>query len=320
MRQDFVWYFSYLYGNCFTFNSGFTFNNDEPNEKTPKLRKTIKTVKKIGKKFGLNLELYAGISRDSVFSAKKYGSILFIHNQTSKPESSKGILLRPGSHSEIIIKKNFNSLLPSPYSECQNVDDLEDKTFYKILAASDISYNQQDCFDLCMQQEIIKKCGCYFLEFLKLNQTKPCLTEKEIECAYDNYEKFTEKESSDMCKNQCPLECDSLKYILTVSKADYPSKGYSLFLKNNKIVSDHYDSDFPLTDKELKTDVSSVSIYFNDFSYFETIHSRKMTEIDLFANVGATLGLCIGLSLTSVVQVFDMAFSMVKICLRHYKN
>ena len=155
------------YGNCFTFNSGFTFNNQEPNEKTPKLRKPIKTVKRADKKFGLNLELYAGISKDSVFSTKKYGSILFIHNQTSKPESTTEILLRPGSHSDKIIKKNFNSLLPSPYSECQILETFQDNKFFKILGAANIAYNQQDCIDLCIQQEIIKKCECYFLEFNK---------------------------------------------------------------------------------------------------------------------------------------------------------
>ena len=317
-KKDFIWYFSYRYGNCFTFNSGFTFNSDEPNEKSPKVKVPIKSTKKPGPHFGLNLEIYSGISRDSVFSAKKYGSILFIHNQTSKPETSSGILLRPGSHSSVTVQKSFNSLTPSPYSECQKLDTYDfDRSLYDKLNEASISYNQQDCLDLCMQQEIIRKCGCYYLEFLQLNNSRPCLSTNEIECANAKYETFTEENTVKLCKHQCPLNCDSLKYILKVSRADFPSKGYGVFLKNNKVVSDHYDFDFPLTDHELKTDVSSVSIYFNDFSFFETTHSRKMTEVDIFATIACTLGLTIGLSLTSVVQVFDMTLAMFKICYKH---
>jgi hypothetical protein len=31
---------------------------------------------------------------------------------------------------------------------------------------------------------------------------------------------------------------------------------------------------------------NSVTVYFDDFLYFETTHSRKITEIDLLANIG----------------------------------
>lgn len=80
-----------------------------------------KVIKKPGSLFGLNLEVFTG-SKDSLFSLKQYGAILFVHNQTSLPQSSPGILLKPGTHSDVVVKKSFSSLVPSPYSECQDIE------------------------------------------------------------------------------------------------------------------------------------------------------------------------------------------------------
>ena len=52
------------------------------------------------------------------------------------------------------------------------------------------------------------------------------------------------------------------------------------------MITDHYDKDTELTNKRLKKDVLSVVVYFDDFLYTETTHSRKMTEVDLLANIG----------------------------------
>lgn len=93
------------------------------------------------------------------------------------------------------------------------------RTFYNVLDEASIAYNQKDCLDLCLQQEIIKKCDCYYLELLKLNETKPCLTENEIECSNTIYDQFSVQDSVNFCPLQCPLECESLKYDLTVTTA-----------------------------------------------------------------------------------------------------
>ena len=224
MANNFIWYYSYRYGNCFTFNSGYTFNTTQPDETSIKNEIPIKLVKKAGPLFGLNFEIFTGVDKSS-FSMKTYGAILFIHKQTSKPESkpdSTGvILLKPGTYSDIAIKKSFTTQVPDPYSDCQDLSSFKfDRKYFNILNNEGIKYNQQDCLDLCMQQEIIDKCNCYFLEFFKLdNQTKACLSMDEVNCAYTNYEKFAEKDTVEVCKNQCPLECDSLEYDFTISSS-----------------------------------------------------------------------------------------------------
>jgi len=68
---------------------------------------------------------------------------------------------------------------------------------------------------------------------------------------------------------------------------------------------------------KLKPDLTSVTIYLNYFSLIlKHFIQKKIIEIDLLANIGATLGIC----LTSVVQVFDTAISLIKICVQYCRN
>ena len=232
----FIWYFSYTYGNCFTYNSGFSYNTDALNQYSSKKSVPIKTVKKSGPLFGLSLEIFTGVT-DSLFSLKNYGAILFVHNQTSLPETTSGILLKPGSHSDIVVKKTFSSLVPSPYSDCQNLDLFEfDRSLYNVLDEASIAYTQQDCLDLCMQQEIINKCGCYFLEFFQLNKSKPCLSEYELECASIIYDSFAIKDVVKICEGKCPLECDSQKFEFTISTAGNYFSLNNFFVKKYHIL------------------------------------------------------------------------------------
>ena len=237
LNEEFVWYYSFTYGNCFTFNSGFLYNN----KTLTKSPKSVKIVKKIGYPNQLNLELFTG-ARENKYSLEHYGAIVFIHNQTTKPESMGGILLKPGSKSNIHIRKNFNSLSPSPHSECKDFSSHSfDKTLYNVLKDESIEYTQQNCLDLCMQQEITAKCRCYYLEYLKLNQSYPCLTYDDLKCVDDVYDLFLENDLSPKCQSQCPLECKSLRYEFSVSTISYPSDSYAETLKTFRTVSDHYN-------------------------------------------------------------------------------
>ena len=98
--QDFTWYYSFDYGNCFTFNSGFNST-------------LIKRVSMPGGlEYGLQLEIYSGNQRNNPYSLDSYGSIVFIHNQTNKPDTSNaenGIILKPGTQTNIKITKRFQS-------------------------------------------------------------------------------------------------------------------------------------------------------------------------------------------------------------------
>jgi hypothetical protein len=226
---------------------------------------------------------------------------------------------QPGSHTNVHIRKKFHTYEPYPFSECRDLSTFEfDRTLFNVLVNSSLTYTQRYCFDLCMQQEIIFKCKCYYLEFSMLNHTYPCLSYDELECVNEVYNLFLEKETTLACLSQCPLEYDSMSYESSISTVSYPSDSYIDILKTVKIVSNHYRT--TPTNEQLRQDVLSLSVFFNENTYVHTIQSRKLTEIDLFAIIGGTLSLCFGFSLVSAVQIFDLIFEIIMILIGRDKS
>lgn len=307
LSQEFIWYYSYKYANCFTYNSGIVYSN-ETKQNAP-----LKRILRDGVEYGLSLEIYAG-SREAQYSVEQYGAIVFIHNQSSLPESSSGILLKPGTQTHVVIEKSFNSYTPSPYSECQDFSTLKfDRTYYDTILQASLTYTQSLCLDLCLRKQIITKCNCSYLEFIQIHDSLPCSTDSELECAESLFYSFSYASANDSCssKYHCPLECDSQEYSFTVSTSGYPTIAYAHMLKSSKTISTHFKST-PSID-EIREDVLKLNIYFDTDKYTSISQTRQYYEYDLFANTGGIVNLFHGLSILCLVQVFDFLFEIFMI-------
>ena len=89
--------------------------------------------------------------------------------------------------------------VPSPYSECIDLKSFS-SILYNSIIDSKRAYRQSDCFDLCYQKNVIENCGCYYLQFPKLFDPKPCLTIQELLCASDQYISFIDSNVKKQCK------------------------------------------------------------------------------------------------------------------------
>lgn len=193
--QDFSWYYSYDYGSCFKFNSGF---NSE-NKRTP-----IKYSSKPGEYYGLNLKFVLGQSRNSFSLADSNGLKVFIHNNSFEPLSTDAIEVELSKLTNIRIKKSFTHKSPAPYSDCFDTKK-SNSILYKQITESNKVYRQSDCIDLCSQRYIIENCGCYYLRYPKLFNHSACLNFEEINCAQNSFAKFLEKNIMQVCSADCPL-------------------------------------------------------------------------------------------------------------------
>jgi hypothetical protein len=109
----------------------------------------------------------------------------------------------------------------------------------------------------------------------------------------------------------------------SLSAADYPPRNYyELRLKNKPIIMDLFSREnntknfsFELSKERL----ISLKVYFNDLSYTNFSEKEKVNIVDLIANIGGTLGLFLGVSVLSFVEVFDLMVNCVYICFRHKK-
>lgn len=108
------------------------------------------------------------------------------------------------------------------------------------------------------------------------------------------------------CGKECPLECDSMKYNLHESGSDYPSRLYSKSLINNPVIKSKFANQSDLNYETLKRTMVQIMVYYKDLGYQQYDEVEKTTLPDLAANIGGLLGLFLGMSFLSFVELFDI--------------
>jgi len=160
--------------------------------------------------------------------------IVFVHNSSYlKPSPSDGVYVDLGKVTSIAVRRKFTEKFPSPYSECLDLTSYSSRLYDYLVKTLNQTYRQQDCFELCIQEQIIEQCGCYSLEYPKLsNQVRPCLNLSSYYCI------DTQANAFDAVKCQtreCPRECDSVTYDLSLSCLTNPSLEYTRIVETPKV-------------------------------------------------------------------------------------
>jgi hypothetical protein len=148
--DDFEWYFEPYYGGCFLFNGA--------KSKQPV---GVTSSTKAGSLNGLTLELFVGETSSLLSLDATTGVHLIIHNQTEYPSFYKGLDAPAGFQTNIAIRRVFNSKQPQPYSQCTDDTNLINATYLAMFKAFNVSYNRDDCLNLCFQAYLVAECGCY---------------------------------------------------------------------------------------------------------------------------------------------------------------
>jgi hypothetical protein len=294
--SDFVWSYNLRYGNCFTFNSGYSQSGDKiPLKYTDKAEASL-------------MMIFYLPSSENILSLAEEGLKVFIHNNTFKPYlfSIGGIGLSPSKSYEIIVDRTFVNKHPYPYSECFVLDKF-DSVYYSYIKNLNGFYRQQDCFDLCYQQQIVANCKCYSLYQINMFNATPCLTNEEINCLNVAYNSFKLNENKQDCYSMCPLECDSINYNTYVSSTNFlDQNSISLFKKDRE---NNFTVDFG--ERLLRVD-----IFNSELSYTLISESPKYTILDLYSKLGGFLGLFAGLSMLSAMELFEIAVEMLLVLLK----
>jgi hypothetical protein len=177
--------YSYRYGFCYKFNSGYTSQglSDDSGEASGRVgpQGKIKTTSSPGRFNGLRLELFLGHPDDSFGFEKSRGLFLFVHNSTIDPAiGAEGISLEIGEETNVIIDQINYKKLPSPYSSCiMDVRSMSsfNSDMYRQTIRSMRIYSQKSCLLICFNNYLYSRCHCwditqasiyFFLLILKL--------------------------------------------------------------------------------------------------------------------------------------------------------
>jgi len=296
-ESDFEWMYSPDYGNCYVFNSG---------------KISMKKVYNAGSKYGLNLDLFVGMHEPWEKFYDSTGAVLMINNQTYVSKKSNEILVSTGVQTKISISRTHVYQKPAPYSECSF--DAHTKGFispmYDSLINAKYSYSQQDCIYQCLQHEIETECDCFNPEFIPLLKEFSCFdsnnhtkTLKNILC-YKNVTESFFKNVTGKCKQMCPLECHRAFYTHASLVSDSLSrKKVELDYANNTILTKTLRD---LSLDKLKQSIVKLSIFYDELRYTEIVESERMTLVDLLSGLGGVLGLFLGASLLSFLEIAEI--------------
>ena len=287
-KQDFYWFFDINQGNCFRYSSGLSM----PIEKSTKA----------GSRYGLRLTLFVPKSANRLSTAYSDGLRVFVHNSSIEPTDSDGFYVEPGKASFVAVERTFVSKQPHPYSECKDLSSFSSE-FYDYFKANNKTYRQKDCIFFCFQKRVILNCSCYNLYHPRLFDATPCVSRRQVDCVDRQYGLFKSSEIDEECLSQCPLECESIDYDLTISSAAYPTRNYFEFNK------DYFNGtrDF----EELRSSLYKINIFYPNLGYVELEELPQTSVIDLLSNIGGTMGLYIGISFLSLIEIVEVVLEVI---------
>ena len=255
---DFTYFYNPLYGNCYTFNAAYDNNGRSKKSRTSTLS---------GYYNGLILEFFVGKPSANTLIEYRDGLIVSIQNQTDEPFWQGDTLkASAGSENDFIVKRNFVTKLPAPHGNC--ISDPSVSPYYKFITGIlNNSYSEELCFQLCIQDQIIKTCGCadIFLPKTNDNSTLFCNSFSSINCMKRYINNFSMSDGLRTCKAACPFECFSIEYEVSSHKALYPTLSYI-----DTLFSYSQNQNLNLNYSEVSQAFAKVNVYTQIFKCYKT--------------------------------------------------
>lgn len=231
----------------------------------------------------------------STYAGNRYGLILnlnmnpsslliiSINNRSAIPYTlfNSEIRLATGSLSEFVISRLLTDNLPEPYNRCYKDVSLYagNQTFIKMILKDNRTYSQKECLEFCSYAYYLdnSNCGCKSTVQTVLVSCYVSADEKSRLCTRNFTENFLQDKINEVCAAFCPLECDSLDYSL------------DKFSTHSNVI----------------TNRTSVTVFYNSLKYILISQQAKTLIIDLVPNIGGILGLFIGISFLSFIEIFE---------------
>jgi hypothetical protein len=282
-----------FYGKCYRFNSGLNWTNQSIE---------IKKSKRIGSDEGLWLTLYANTHFD-------FGELkLYIHNYTENPKNfyRKGSIIASGTNNFFLVKRTLDQKLESPFNSCfKDINQFAfNKTIIDYLNKTNRKYSQVECYNLCfsLNFNLGNHCNCY-LASLDEEPYFSCVDNDSCLDQFNNNFKQIEK-----CSHLCPLECDQYSYEIFHTPHKIIGSG-----RINKFNDDYIYSILPefQTYENVSKTYYLINVYYEDLKYTLISQQPKIELFGLISNLGGILGLFIGFSFISCLELFEVLAELV---------
>ncbi|RNA01929.1 amiloride-sensitive sodium channel subunit gamma [Brachionus plicatilis] len=302
-KNDFEHFMLPEFGNCYKFNSGKNLLGNKIE---------IQSSSIPGKQNGLRLELFAGFLDQDLSLTRSTGIHLFIHNHSAAIFSQyDSISLSNGFDTDIVVSQEHSHKLSKPHSNCIK-DPTSFDSFQSGLYRKSIEmfgrYQQKTCLIMCYDEFIKDTFGCYYPGAIEAKSATFCDYQVFL-LATNAYKNFSSSGQSWKCFDKCPNECDTVKFNFKISQANFPTPFYSQLMIENHKYYPNQARNFSSYEM-VKKSVVAVNVYHDDISLTLVQETPAMNINQLISNIGGILGICVGMSILSFVEIFDILLKL----------
>ncbi|XP_061114827.1 acid-sensing ion channel 1-like isoform X1 [Conger conger] len=270
------------YGKCYSFNTG--------QEGRPLLVTTKGGM-------GNGLELMLDIQQDEYLpvwgetdeTSFEAGIKVQIHSQEEPPFIDQlGFGVAPGFQTFVSCQEQRLVYLPPPWGDCKVTP--MDSEFFD-------TYSITACRIDCETRYLVENCNCRMVHMP--GDAPHCTPEQYKECADPALDFLVEKDS-DFCV--CETPCNVTRYGKELSFVKIPSKASAKYLAKK----------FNKTEQYIADNILVLDIFFEALNY-ETIEQKKAYEVaGLLGDIGGQMGLFIGASILTILELFDYLYEVIK--------
>ncbi len=235
-----------------------------------------------------------------------------IHNHTKAPfnMANEDIKISSGKTYYIPLEILFTQRLGEPYNDCLK-DPLKfhfNKTLINYFIKSGRAYSQKECYQMCFNLQYQENNQCNCTDQMIENVFDKCFEiEDTFSLLYNCSQKFRRDFSINskfkICENYCPSECDSISYSFSSYTYDYPISGN---ISENLRVK-YFDSNFD-TYEEVQVSYFSFVVFYKNLNYVLITEKPNMELADLISNIGGILGVFLGVSFLSFIEIIEILF------------
>lgn len=213
------------------------------------------------------------------------------------PSGFERVLIPPNSYSKVDIVAQHLKFLNVDSGPSKQLCNTPDDFPYQYLNAS---YSQSSCYLECHLRTVVNRCNCLltmdhiFYNKDKMNTTSFCTLGDALNCVEPNVTDSNDAQDEiAKCTDNCQIPCESWRFTSRVSHMPLNKVAFPKFPPNTTL-----------------EDFIYIQIAFPFLEYDEFAQDWSMTVTDMVGTIGGHIGLWLGASMLTLMQIPIMLFTL----------
>uniref|UniRef100_A0A7I4XW99 Amiloride-sensitive sodium channel n=1 Tax=Haemonchus contortus TaxID=6289 RepID=A0A7I4XW99_HAECO len=244
------------------------------------------------------------------------GVIMSIHGKDDVPFPDVfGYFAAPGTATSLGVRFISTSRLPAPYGTCTRQETLNGKHYNG-------KYEVESCFRDCLQDRIVTDCGCYDPAYHHADDggaTPSCADGDQLQnlACIDRIANSDAGGFNIIRDCVCPQPCEVDSYSVTVSTAKWPSTAYKPEECQRNSSGKPWDTADMNCLEWYQKNTLLVEIYYERMNFQVLTESPAYSLVNLVSDVGGQVGLFLGMSIISVIELLTLLLLLICYCATH---